>query len=114
MPVLSDFIRIVGDSAQTIGNSAVELNFNTGGRASSHDALLVFSVKGLNTTVPVKVNNAVVGSLTPNSTQNHWFTQMVYMGGGGLNDGNNELQLEAVNNDGFQIRQVSCFFGQSA
>jgi len=92
----------------------VELTFNTGGREASHDALLVFGVKGLNSTVNVKVNNVVVGSLTPNSSQTHWFTQMVYMGGGSINDGNNELQLEAVGNDVFEIKDVSCFFGQAA
>jgi hypothetical protein len=114
MPVLSDFIRVVGDSAQTIGSAAVELNFNTGGRNANHDALLVFGVRGLNSTVQVKVNNTAIGSLTPNSTQNHWFTQMVYMGGNQLNNGNNELQLEAVNNDSFEIKDVTCFFGQSS
>ena len=55
-----------------------------------------------------------VGSLTPNSTQTHWFTQMVYLTGGQLNNGNNELQLEAVSNDSFEIKDVTCFFGQSA
>ena len=114
MPVVSDFIRIVGDSPKSIGNAAVELPFNTGGREASHDALLVFGVKGLNSTVSVKVNNVVVGSLTPNATQTHWFTQQVYMGGSSIKDGNNELQMEAVNNDGFEIKDVSCFFGQSA
>jgi hypothetical protein len=114
MPVVSDFIRIVGDAPQNIGNAAVELPFNTGGRNANHDALMVFSVRGLNSTIPVKVNNVEVGSLTPTSTQNHWFTQMVYMGGARLNSGDNELQLEAVNNDQFQIRQVTCFFGQGA
>ena len=114
MPVLCDFTRIVGDGAQSIGNAAVELTFGTGGREAGEDALLIFSVKGLNSTVPVKVNNADVGSLTPNPTQAHWYTQMVYMGGSALNNGDNELQLEAVNNDGFQIRQVSCFFHQAA
>ena len=94
--------------------SAVELTFNTGGRDAGHDALLVFAVKGLNSTVQVKVNNTVVGSLTPCPTQAHWITQMVYMVGSQINNGNNELQLEAVNNDSFQIKDVTCFFGQSA
>jgi hypothetical protein len=114
MPIVSDFTRIVGDGGRTIGNAAVELPFGTGGRDSNHDALLVFGVKGLNSTVQVKVNNTVVGSLTPNSTQTHWFTQMVYLTGGQLNNGNNELQLEAVSNDSFEIKDVTCFFGQSA
>ena len=113
MPVVSDFIRIVGDNAQTIGSTAVELNFNTGGRHSSHDCLLLFRVKGLNSTVPVKINNVQVGSLDPTSTQNHWFTQMVYMTGNQIKDGTNEMQLEAVGGDSFQIKQVSCFFGQA-
>ena len=114
MPIVSDFIRIVGDSPKAIGNAAVEMAFNTGGRDAGHDALLMFGVKGLNSTVQVKVNNVVVGSLSPNSTQTHWFTQMVYMGGGSIKDGNNELQLEAINNDAFEIKDVSCFFGQAA
>jgi hypothetical protein len=114
MPVLGDFIRIVGDNPQPIGNAAVELPFDTSGRNANHDALLVFGVKGLNSTVQVKVNNTAVGSLTPNSTQTHWFTQMVYMVGNRINNGNNELQLEAVNNDSFDIKDVTCFFGQSS
>ncbi len=114
MPVVGDFIRVVGDSPKPIGSSAVELPFNTGGRDSAHDALLVFGVRGLNSTVQVKVNNTIVGSLTANSTQAHWFTQMVYMTGAQINSGNNELQLEAVNNDSFEIKDVTCFFGQSA
>jgi hypothetical protein len=114
MAVVSDFIRVVGDSPKTIGNAAVELNFSTGGRNAAHDALLIFNVKGLNSTVTVKVNNVPVGSLTPCSTQTHWFTQMVYMVGNQINNGTNELQLEAVNNDPFEIKDVSCFFGQGA
>jgi len=114
MPVVCDFTRIVGDATKDIGNAAVEMNFGTGGREAGEDALLIFSVKGLNTTVPVLVNNVNVGSLAPNPTQNHWYTQMVYLGGNQLNNGTNELQLEAVNNDAFQIRQVSCFFHQAA
>jgi hypothetical protein len=102
------------DTAITIGNAAVELNFTTRNRDAEHDALLFFSVRGLSTTVSVKVNNVQVGSLTPNASQTHWFTQMVYMTGHQLKDGTglNELQLEAVN-DSFEIRQVTCFFGRS-
>ena len=114
MPVVGDFIRVVGDNPQTIGSAAVELPFNTGGRDANHDALLVFGVKGLNSTVGVKVNNTVVGSLTPCPTQDHWITQMVYMIGSQIRNGANELQLEAAGNDSFQIKDVTCFFGQAA
>jgi hypothetical protein len=114
MPVVSDFIQIRGDAPLTIGNTAVEVNFNTGGRNPQHTALLMFNIKGLNSTVPVKVNNTAVGSLTPNSSQTGWFTQMVALNGSSLKDGTNELQLEAVGNDSFEIKDVMCFFGQSA
>lgn len=114
MPIVSDFTRIVGDNPRPIGNAAVELPFGTGGRDANHDALLVFGVRGLNSTVQVKVNNNPVGSLSPTSTQTHWFTQMVYLTGGQLNNGNNELQLEAVNNDAFEVKDVTCFFGQAS
>lgn len=114
MPVVCDFTRIVGDAVRDIGNAAVEMTFGTGGREAGEDALLIFSVRGLNNNVPVLVNNVNVGALTPNPTQNHWYTQMVYLPGTNLISGNNELQLEAVNNDPFQIRQVTCFFHQAA
>jgi len=115
MPVVSDFIRVVGDNPRSVGSAAVEIPFSTTARAAGHDALLVFGVKGLSSTVQVKVNNTVVGSLTANPTQSHWFTQMVYMTGAQIKDNSpNELQLEAVNNDSFEIKGVTCFFGQGA
>jgi hypothetical protein len=90
MPVLCDITRTVGDAAK---ESATRSRW--GGRESGEDSLLVFSVGGLNTTVPVLVNNVNLGSLSANPTQNHWYTQMVYLGGSRLKDRNNELQLES-------------------
>jgi hypothetical protein len=112
MAVVSDYTMIVGDTPKNIGGGVVELPFDTGGRHQPKEAFLIFSVKGLNTVTPVKVNNVEVGKLQPNPTQGHWYTQMVYMTGSQLNNGANELQLEAVGVDNFQIRQVTCFFGQ--
>ena len=132
MPVLSDFTLIRGDDEVTIGDglSVWETTFHTGGRESGAPAFLIFNVRGLthtNVDVEVRVNNAVVGHIRrypgEESTSSYWFTQMIAMNGSTLNDGNNELQINAVsfpgatnNNvfDDFQLKDVVCFFHQAA
>jgi len=141
MPVLCDFIQIVGDAPVTIGDSLPvwEANFDTGGRKSGSDifstALLIFNVRGLthtNLDVNVKINNVVVGKIyrygglneaERNDTANYWYTQMIAMTGSQLKDGVNEIQIEAVGFPGatptnkfddFQLKNVVCFFHQSA
>src|SRR5262245_65553487 len=105
MATASEFATIIGDSPVSIGMAVYETNFSTADRISTHNALLFFSVKGLNSEVPVLVNNTTVGKLYPNPTQTHWSTQMVYMSGQSINNGSNELKLQDVGNDGIQMTQ---------
>jgi hypothetical protein len=113
MPVVANFVMIRGDDPLLIGPAAVELPFKTGGRDAGHTALLIFNVRGLDSLVPVKVNNVIVGSLLPQGKLSLFATQMVALQGSSLKDGTNELQLEGVGNDQFEIKDVFCFFGQS-
>lgn len=114
MPIVSDFIRIVGDDPRHIGTDPVDLLFPTGGRDVDHDALLVFATRGLASNVQVRVNGQHVGTLEPGPDQSHWITQMVYMIGRQIKDGGNILQLRAGNGSSFDIKHVTCFFGQAA
>ena len=113
MPVFANFVLIRGDNPLVIGSTAVELPFNTGGRDAGHTALLIFNVRRLDSIVPVKVNNVTVGSLFRQPLSS-FATQMVALQGTSLKDGTNELQLEGAGNEAFEIKDVSCFFGQSA
>jgi hypothetical protein len=113
MPVVANFVMIRGDDPLLIGPAAVELPFNTSGRDAGHTALLIFNVRGLNAQVPVKVNNVIVGTLGPRGQLSPFATQMVALQGSSLKDGTNELQLEGVGNDEFEIKDVFCFFGHS-
>jgi hypothetical protein len=132
MPVVSDFTLIQGDTIVTIGDSLPvwETTFGTGGRVSSEPALLIFNVRGLTATdvnVIVKINNVEVGQIRryggDGDIVNNWYTQMIAVGGSQLNDGNNELQIQAVGwpgstpgnlFDDFMLKDVVCFFHQSA
>lgn len=137
MAVLSDFQVIQGDSSRRIGDGAIvwEKNFNTGGRTANGNAVLMLMVKGLTYStepVTVKINNKKVGSIFPyrlptkaerDATAQHWHTQIINIGGGILNSGNNELQMEAVGFpeatgtnafDDFFVRDVICFFQQNS
>ena len=132
MPVVSDFTLIRGDSVVTIGDGATlwEATFGTGGRVAAEPAVLIFNVRGLTeatTNVVVKINNVEVGQIRPYDgsadSPNNWYTQMIAVGGQELNDGNNELQIQAVgwpgatpNNlfDDFQLKDVVLFFHQAA
>ena len=137
MPVVCDFVQIVGDGPVTIGDSnhVWEKPFNTGGRNTSYTALLIFNIRGLTyatDAVDVKINNRVVGQIAPyrglsnaerDNTAKHWYTQMIAMNGSELNSGDNEIQIEAVGYpeatgsnkfDDFQIKNMVCFFHQSA
>ena len=136
MPVVCDFIQIVGDSPVTIGDGLPvwEKTFNTGGRSSSSTAFLLFNVRGLTHTdrdVDVKINNQVIGQIARygglnnaerDDTAKYWYTQMIAMNGSTLNNGDNEIQIEAVGwpgatasnqFDDFQLKDVMCFFHQS-
>src|SRR5690349_2094501 len=121
MPVLSDWIQIVGDASITIPQVAgpaevpVPLNgdpFGTGGRVGNETALLVFSVKNMTGTAQVFINGSEVGSITPTSGS-LWSTQLIAVSGSQLNDGNNHMVLRNVT-DSFNLKDLMCFFHQSA
>ena len=132
MPVVADFTLIQGDNPVTIGDGMPvwETTFNTGGRESNSPAFLIFNVRGLthtNVNVNVKINNQVVGQIGrypgQDQTASYWFTQMIAVSGSTLNNGNNELQIDAVGwpgatnankFDDFDLKDVVCFFHQSA
>jgi hypothetical protein len=132
MPVVSDFTLIQGDTPVTIGDALPvwEKTFNTGGRESGSPAFLIFNVRGLtvtNVNVVVKINNVEVGQIRryggDGDIANNWYTQMIAVSGSQLNNGNNEIQIQAVGwpgaeagnlFDDFQLKDVVCFFHQSA
>lgn len=130
MPVVSDLQVIQGDAARRIGDGATlwEKNFNTGGRYSGGKAILMLMVKGLTATdsdVDVKINNTSVGVIEHynGADSRHWFTQIINIGSGILNNGTNELQIEAVSwggatpsnlFDDFYVKDVVCIFQQEA
>lgn len=130
MPVLSDFAVIQGDASRRIGDGKIlwEKYFDTVARHSGGNAILMFMVKGLtvtDTTVDVKINNKSVGKIFNynGADRNHWFTQIINIGGGILKNGQNELQIEAVSYPGaspgdifddFFVRDVVCFFQQKS
>jgi len=129
MPVLSDFVVIQGDASKRIGDGATlwEKNFNTGGRHAGGHAILMYMVKGLTVAKKdpiVKINNREVGKIfrTEGANRNYWFTQIINIGPNILNNGNNEIQIEAVDYvgggsdhfDDFFLRDVVCLFQQSS
>ena len=118
MPVLCDFIQIVGDAGQpipqTTGNAQVPLpDFNTGGREAGSTALLVYSVMNLAGSAAVYINGDNVGTITATSGNGFFFTQLIALSGSVLHDGNNEIVLKQVTN-AFWIKDVICFFHESA
>ena len=131
MPILCDFTVIQGDAARVIGDDGHrvwEKEFDTGGRRRTGGAILMFMVRGLTSTnadVDVKINNKKVGQIEhyKGAPASHWFTQIINVLGSNLNNGKNELQIEAVSFPGakegnlfddFLIRDVVCFFQQSS
>lgn len=137
MPTLCDFAQIVGETPVTIGDSrpVFEQKFNTGGRNSKHPAFLIFNVQGLvraDRDVNVKINNQVVGKIfrymsttedVRKDVEQYWYTQMIAFSGPVLNDGDNEIQIDAVGwsgatnpnkYDDFKLKDLICFFHQES
>lgn len=140
IPILADFEVINGDDPITIGNGNIvwETHFATIRRNADRDAFLVFNVKGLtHATEPVSVhvNDEEVGHIfpyalpngTPNANhRNHWFTQIIVFPGSRLKSESgkkNKLEIHAVHfpgntggneYDDFALKDVICFFHQSA
>ncbi len=123
MPVVCDFVEIVGDVPQNITVQVWEENFNTGGREPGSStrpdrgALLLFNVRGItNSNARVRINNVEVGQISPypNSNNSYWYTQMIALTGSQLNNGDNEVEIQATTGDPFQIKNMVCFFHQDA
>ena len=121
MPVLSDFIQIVGDSNVNIpvvaGAAEVPVPtngnpFNTGGREANQTALLMYYVRNMTGSAQVFLNGNLVGSITPTSGA-LWTTQLIALSGNQINDGNNQMVLRNVT-DAFNLKDVMCFFHQSS
>jgi len=117
MPVLCDFIQIVGDASQAIPQTAAGAevplpDFNTGGREAGSTALLVYSARNLAGSAQVFINNHNVGTITATSGTVS-STQLIAVSGNQLNNGNNEIVLRNVT-DPFTIKDLICFFHQSA
>ena len=121
MPVVSDFVEILGDSPETINNQGWQKEFNTSGRESgtsaARAAFLLFNVKGITSfIVPVRVNDVIVGQIFPYQSSNtsYWYTQMIALDGSQLRNGNNTVRINAQVNDTFEIKNMVCFFHQNA
>lgn len=134
MPVLCDFELIRGNKPIKIGDRIWQAHevwrrtFNTGGRRRDKPAFLIFNVKGLTRAtkdVPVKINDKVVGYIYPYENRgenyNEWYTQMISLEGSQLNNGDNELEICAVEwsgakpghmYDAFYLKNVVIFFRQ--
>jgi hypothetical protein len=118
MPVVGDFIPIVGNTEQSIpqtsGNAEVHLpDFKTDGRESGDAAFLMCAAKDLKGSAQVFINDNYVGTITATSLDSMYCTQMIVMTGNQLNNGNNEIVLKQVT-DPFEIKDVICFYHQSA
>ena len=117
MPVLCDFIQIVGDGGQnipqTMGGAQVPLpDFDTGGREAGATALLVYSAQNLAGSAQVFINGNNVGTITATSGT-IFSTQLIAVNGNELKSGVNQIVLKNVT-DPFTIKDVICFFHQSA
>jgi hypothetical protein len=121
MPVLCDYIEIIGDTPQSIppttgGAQVVLPNFNTGGREAgtgrSRSALLILSARNLTGSAQVFINDVHVGNIT--ATSGAVFSmQLISVQGSQLNDGDNGIVLRNVS-DAFELKNVVCFFHQSS
>ena len=145
MPLVGDFRLIVEDSPINLGdsNQVWQQNFNTGGRDANTPGFLIFNVRGLTHSdrdVVVSINGTQVGVIhnyrpggsgidTTNINQpekwrqsGHWYTQIIGFTGNQINDGNNTIQIQAVEFpentstnrfDDFEIKDLVCFFRQN-
>ncbi len=127
--IVSDFVVIQGDSNVTFGDGVTlwEKTFNTTNRRSTGKAILMLMVRGLTANgVKVQINNESVGSIRPyrwpteemmDAASGHWHTQIINVKGSKLNNGENEIQIQAPPGGDppeFFVRDVVCFFQQEA
>jgi len=121
-----DFVVIVGEEAVTIGdrNPVWETTFRIQGHPRPTQAFLIFNVKHLTyADMTVSINEREVGVIHHHENwqvfQNHWFTQMINIGGGILEAGDNTIQIAAMRlppdpasdneYDDFNLKDVICF-----
>jgi hypothetical protein len=117
MPVLCDFVQIVGDSEKridkTTGTTEAPLpDFKTLGRAADQSALLMYSVRHVGHDSEIHINGIKAGVITPTSGDTIFFTQLMALPGSALKDGTNEIVLKGVD-DPFIIKDLVCFFHKS-
>ncbi len=79
MPRVSDFITIIGHVEIHITATRSDFAFGTGGRESGGQAFIIFNIRNLRETLPVKVNDHRIGFLAayPNTADfqgTAWFT----------------------------------------
>jgi hypothetical protein len=99
MPILCDFIEIIGNTPQTIpiagAGTLVPLpDFNTGGRETGpgRTALLMLSARNLDGSAFVFINDKLVATI--NAAPGPAFSvQMISLAGSDLRNGNNEIAL---------------------
>jgi hypothetical protein len=133
MTKVSDFVVVLGNNTETIGDDQIlweSDRFSTAGRLADGFAFLTFMVKGLTqaaSNVDVVIANGdehLVGRIYRYNGANpaHWYTQTIEIGPGVLNNGPNTLRLVAVDIagggaggddfDDFSVRDIICFFQQ--
>ena len=118
MAVVADFRRVVGDSVVSVPvvgpwpQRFEVAEFLTNERlADPEQALLICSVRNLAGSAEVRINDEPVGTLT--SAGANWTTQVIAVSGSELAAGSNELNVTNVT-DGFQLKDVFCFFHQNS
>ena len=140
MPIVCDFVKILGDKVQNIGDHTTPhglftggpnpwtAHFTTPGRRDDKDGFLIFNVRGLTFTeheVDVELNKKVIGRISPLLVAGYaqltpalhsgltkcWFTQMIAIAGSTLNDpGDNEIQIYPVHYEGGPGQDISDWF----
>lgn len=137
MPVVCDFVKIIGDQAINIGDHSTphghfggsqgrwNANFSTRGRQKDGSAFLIFNVSGLTRTkleCDVELNGKVIGHISPllsepalqslhSGLTKYWFTQMIALEGSQLNDKEeNTIQIYAAHYEGGPEQDISEWF----
>jgi hypothetical protein len=122
MPVLCNFVQIIGDVGKEISElkeNSLPTNvplpdFNTAGRDAGQTASLVYSVRRVDRVTQVRINGNPVGTITK-TPGTAFFTQSIAVPGASLNDGTNEIVLRDIDQDGIVlfIKDLACFFHKS-
>lgn len=131
MPTISDYVTIVGSGDRVkIGDDGVQVweeTFGTGGRTTGQqDAHIIVEFYGLaggNTAEVLLNDEGQIGSLNGYAGEEHGdqnrHTQLLSFPDERLNNGTNEVQINAVESDtdrydDFVIENMVCMFHQEA